>query len=296
MKKSTTGLMLGSALVVGLSGCATQGGQGGQPAGQTAASSDNNRAWYQHPAVCGLAGGLIGGSIGYATSSDSDEETGAATGGVVGAAIGGVLCADRSQPPVGEQQCPSYQGDVPAGVATDAEGCPLDSDGDGVPDFRDQCPGTPAGVEVDANGCPLDSDGDGVPDFRDQCPDTPAGTEVNALGCPESLVLRDVNFEFDSAQLTPQAQQVLDGVAERLVSNPNVRVSIDGHTDSVGSAEYNQQLSQRRAESVVEYLASQGVEQQRMRAQGFGEEQPVASNETDEGRAENRRVELDEWE
>ncbi|WP_043525868.1 OmpA family protein [Litchfieldella xinjiangensis] len=294
MKKSTTGLMLGSALVVGLSGCATQGGQGGQPAGQssTSATSGGN-AWYQHPAVCGLAGGLIGGSIGYATSSQSDEDRGVATGGTAGAAIGALLCADRSPAPV-EPQCPTY-GDVPAGVATDAQGCPLDSDGDGVPDYRDQCPGTPAGVEVNAEGCPLDSDGDGVPDFRDQCPGTPAGTEVNALGCPDSVVLRDVNFEFDSAQLTQQAQQVLDGVAERLVANPDVRVSIEGHTDAVGPADYNQRLSQRRAESVVDYLASQGVERDRMRARGFGEERPVASNETDAGRAENRRVELDEW-
>ncbi|EPC04322.1 flagellar motor protein MotB [Litchfieldella anticariensis FP35 = DSM 16096] len=289
MKKSTTGLMLGSALVVGLSGCASSGSQS---SGGMSTSAD--RAWYQHPVVCGLAGGLIGGGIGYATSSESDEDSGAAIGGTVGATAGAMLCADRTPEPV-EPQCPSY-GEVPAGVATDAEGCPLDSDGDGVPDYLDQCPGTPAGVEVNAQGCPLDSDGDGVPDYRDQCPDTPAGAEVNALGCTESLILRDVNFEFDSAKLTPQAETVLDEVAERLVANPNVRVSIDGHTDSVGSAAYNQDLSQRRAQSVVDYLESRGVEQHRMRAQGFGEEQPIATNETDAGRAENRRVELDEWE
>ncbi len=176
---------------------------------------------------------IIGGSIGYATSSSSDEDAGAATGAAAGAAIGGLLCADRTPEPVAPQ-CPSY-GEVPAGVAVDAEGCPLDSDGDGVPDYRDQCPGTPAGVEVNANGCPLDSDNDGVPDYRDQCPNTPAGVDVNALGCPESVVLQDVNFEFDSAQLTPNAQNVLNGVAERLVNNPDVRVSIEGHTDSRGS-------------------------------------------------------------
>lgn len=288
MKKSTTGLLVGSALVVGLSGCANSATQ---TSGQAGASSD--RSWYQHPAVCGLAGGLIGGSIGYATSGSSDEESGAATGAAAGAAIGGLLCADRTPQPVAPQ-CPSY-GEVPAGVAVDAQGCPLDSDGDGVPDYRDQCPGTPAGVEVDARGCPLDSDGDGVPDYRDQCPDTPAGVEVNALGCPESLVLRDVNFEFDSAQLTPNAQQVLNGVAERLVNNPDVRVSIEGHTDSRGSAEYNQNLSQRRAESVAAYLSQRGVQSNRMRAVGYGEERPVASNDTDDGRAQNRRVELDEW-
>ncbi|WP_386077700.1 OmpA family protein [Vreelandella sp. F11] len=289
MKKSTTGLLIGSALVVGLSGCASSASQS---SGQASASS-SDRSWYQHPAVCGLAGGLIGGSIGYATSSSSDEESGAATGAAAGAAIGGLLCADRTPEPVAPQ-CPSY-GEVPAGVAVDAEGCPLDSDGDGVPDYRDQCPGTPAGVEVNANGCPLDSDNDGVPDYRDQCPNTPAGVEVNALGCPDSVVLQDVNFEFDSAQLTPNAQNVLNGVAERLVSNPDVRVSIEGHTDSRGSDEYNKNLSQERAQSVASYLASRGVEANRMRAVGYGEERPIASNETEEGRFQNRRVELDEW-
>ncbi|RUR29592.1 OmpA family protein [Vreelandella nanhaiensis] len=289
MKKTTTGLLIGSALVVGLSGCASSASQS---SGQ-ASASNSERSWYQHPFVCGLAGSVIGGSIGYATSGSSDEESGAATGAVAGAAIGGLLCADRTPEPVAPQ-CPSY-GEVPAGVAVDAQGCPLDSDGDGVPDYRDQCPGTPAGVEVDAVGCPLDSDNDGVPDYRDQCPNTPAGTEVNALGCPDSVVLNDVNFEFDSAELTANARNILNGVAERLVNNPDVRVSIEGHTDSRGSAEYNKDLSQRRAESVTTYLAQRGVGANRMRAVGFGEERPIASNETDQGRAQNRRVELDEW-
>ncbi|MGM0857287.1 MAG: OmpA family protein [Pseudomonadota bacterium] len=291
MKKSTTGLLIGSALVVGLSGCASSASQS---SGQSQASASGDRSWYQHPAICGLAGSIIGGSIGYATSGSSDEDSGAAIGATTGAAIGGLLCADNTPEPE-EPQCPSFGGDIPAGAAVDAEGCPLDSDNDGVPDFRDQCPGTPAGVEVDADGCPLDSDNDGVPDYRDQCPDTPAGVEVNSLGCPDSVVLQDVNFEFDSAQLTSEARNVLNGVAERLVNNPDVRVRIEGHTDSVGSAQYNMDLSQDRAESVTEYLATRGVESDRMMAEGFGEEQPIATNDTDAGRAENRRVELDEW-
>ncbi|GAB2799941.1 hypothetical protein GCM10027040_29300 [Halomonas shantousis] len=292
MRKSTTGLLLGSALVVGLSGCASSGMQ-------STSGSTGDKAWYQQPFVCGIAGGLIGGGIGYATSGESDEDTGAAIGGVTGATAGALLCADYSASigdadgdgvPDDRDQCPN----TPAGVAVDAVGCPLDTDGDGVADYQDQCPGTPAGVEVDAKGCPLDSDGDGVPDYQDQCPDTPAGTEVNALGCPADLVLRDVNFEFDSAQLTENAETILDRVAEKLVSNENVRVRLEGHTDSIGSAAYNKELSQRRAESVKEYLASQGVSQDRMTAIGYGEEQPIATNETAEGRAENRRVELGE--
>jgi len=268
MKKSTTGLLLGSALVVGLSGCASSASQSGSAAGAT-----SDRSWYQHPAVCGLAGGLIGGGLGYATSSDSDEDTGAALGGTAGATIGAMLCADTSPAPA-----------------------PVDTDGDGVIDADDMCPGTPAGVAVDAVGCPLDSDNDGVPDFQDQCPGTPAGVEVNGLGCEEDLVLRDVNFEFDSATLTMGAEQILDDVADKLRANSNVRVRIEGHTDSMGSEAYNQDLSQARADSVADYLMRQGVDAERMRTVGYGESQPVASNDTDAGRAENRRVELGEWE
>ncbi|WP_413616619.1 OmpA family protein [Halomonas cupida] len=267
MKKSTTGLLLGSALVVGLSGCASSA--------STDTSSNADKAWYQHPFVCGVAGGLIGGGIGYGTSGESDEDTGAAVGATLGTVAGALLCAEPNKEP--------------------AVASPVDSDGDGVYDENDQCPGTPAGVAVDAVGCPLDSDGDGVPDFQDQCPGTPAGVEVNALGCEADLVLRDVNFEFDSATLTPQAEQVLLGVAEPLRNNSNVGVVIEGHTDSTGSAEYNKQLSQERAASVARFLASQGIDPSRMRAVGYGEEQPIASNETDAGRAENRRVELGEW-
>lgn len=293
MKKSTTGLLLGSALVVGLSGCASSGME------STGSSSD--QAWYQSPFVCGIAGGLIGGGIGYATSGSSDEDTGAAVGGVAGATAGALLCADYSSNvmdsdgdgvPDDRDQCPN----TPAGVAVDAVGCPLDTDGDGVPDYMDQCPGTPAGVEVNAQGCPLDSDGDGVPDYQDQCPNTPAGAEVNSLGCEEDLVLRDVNFEFDSAKLTSSAEAILDGVSQKLMTNDTLRIRLEGHTDSVGPAAYNKDLSQRRADSVKSYLVNKGFSGSNITTIGYGEEQPIASNDTAEGRAQNRRVELGEWE
>lgn len=293
MKKSTTGLLLGSALVVGLSGCASSGME------STGSSAD--QAWYQSPFVCGIAGGLIGGGVGYATSSSSDEDTGAAVGGVAGATAGALLCADYSSDvmdsdgdgvPDDRDQCPN----TPAGVAVDAVGCPLDTDGDGVPDYMDQCPGTPAGVEVNAQGCPLDSDGDGVPDYQDQCPNTPAGAEVNSLGCEEDLVLRDVNFEFDSATLTSTAESILDGISSKLMANDQLRIRLEGHTDSVGPAAYNKDLSQRRADSVKAYLVSKGFNGSNVTTIGYGEEQPVASNQTAEGRAQNRRVELGEWE
>nr|WP_300309329.1 OmpA family protein [Halomonas sp.] len=264
MKKSTTGLLLGSALVVGLSGCATSGAQ----------SSYDQKAWYNHPLVCGVAGGLIGGGIGYGTASDSDEDKGAAIGATLGTVAGALLCAEPN--------------------AEEPAAAPLDSDGDGVTDDIDECPGTPAGVAVDAVGCPLDSDGDGVPDFQDQCPGTPAGVKVNSLGCEDDVALRGVNFEFDSARLTPAAEQNLMHVAEVLRNNPNVNVRIEGYTDSTGAASYNQKLSEARAISVANFLASQGVDPQRMSAAGYGEENPIASNDTEQGRAENRRVMLGE--
>ncbi|MFC0268467.1 OmpA family protein [Kushneria aurantia] len=292
MNKSTTGLLLGSALVMGLAGCASSGTQS---TSSTSASAGD--PWYSSPFVCGLAGGLIGGGIGYGVSSDSDEDTGAAVGATAGATAAALLCSggeeremdsDNDGVPDSRDQCPN----TPAGVAVDANGCPIDTDGDGVPDYMDQCPGTPAGVEVDSRGCPLDSDGDGVPDYQDQCPDTPAGAQVNALGCEAALVLNDVTFAFDSARLTDNAESILNTVAEKLNANQSVDVRLEGYTDSIGSAQYNQGLSQRRAESVMQYLVSQGVSAGRMSAVGHGENNPVATNETAAGRAQNRRTEV----
>lgn len=216
MKKSTTGLLLGSALVVGLAGCATP---------NTTPSSD--RPWYQQPVTCGIAGSLIGGSVGYATSGSSDEEEGAAIGAAAGAAIGAMLCADRTPEPVAEPE-------------------PMP-----------------------------EPEPEPVPEFE-----------------PVTLS-SEVNFAFDSEALRPQAEVTLDEVARRLREHTDVSIRIEGHTDSVGSAQYNQGLSERRANSVRDYLASQGIDANRMMAVGYGEERPVATNETDEGRALNRRVEID---
>ncbi|ERS83871.1 OmpA family protein [Halomonas sp. PBN3] len=215
MKKSTTGLLLGSALVVGLAGCATP---------NTTPSSD--KPWYQQPVTCGVAGALIGGGIGYATSGESDEETGAAIGATSAAAIGALLCADRSPEPQPEPE-------------------PMP-----------------------------EPEPEPEPEF-------------------ETVTLQsDVTFAFDSAELRPGAEYELNEVAATLNNNPEVRVTIAGHTDSIGSNEYNLGLSERRAESVRDYLVSQGVADGRMRTVGYGEERPVATNETDEGRAMNRRVEI----
>ncbi|RMF87655.1 MAG: hypothetical protein D6739_01310 [Nitrospirae bacterium] len=178
---------------------------------------------------------------------------------------------------------------TPAGVAVDAAGCPKDTDGDGVPDLRDRCPHTPAGVAVDAAGCPKDTDGDGVPDYRDQCPATPRAAEVDRRGC---WVLHGVRFATGKAELDPASGAVLDAVVRVLKANPGLRLEVQGHTDSTGSARFNRILSQRRAEAVVDYLAAHGIDRGRLTAKGYGPSRPVASNATPEGRAANRRVEL----
>ncbi len=171
-----------------------------------------------------------------------------------------------------------------------------DSDHDGVFDISDRCPHTPEGVQVDGAGCPIDRDGDGVLNSRDKCPDTNPGTKVDDVGCPLvekfSGVLEGVTFYTGSDRLTENAKAILDGVAEQLLRYPTVHVLVVGHTDNVGSAAYNKQLSLRRARAVARYLVSRGVEAARLRYAGKGEAEPRASNATPEGRALNRRVEF----
>jgi OOP family OmpA-OmpF porin len=170
---------------------------------------------------------------------------------------------------------------------------PKDSDGDGVIDANDQCPDTPAGAAVNADGCELDADADGVVDRLDRCPGTPAGIKVDANGCEiEEIVLKGVTFDTDKATLKPASIAVLDGVVELLRKRPEAKVEIRGHTDSVGKDAYNQKLSERRAQAVVDYLVSKGIPAANLSAKGFGESRPVASNDTPEGREQNRRVTL----
>lgn len=173
----------------------------------------------------------------------------------------------------------------------------VDSDGDGVVDSKDACPGTPAGVKVDARGCPLDSDGDGVTDDKDKCPNTRAGAKVNGDGCEiiENVVITSVqaNFAFDSADLSADMKTALDDVAGQLMATPgDEQIEIVGHTDSKGAEGYNQSLSERRAQSAADYLISKGVNPTSISVSGMGESSPVADNATEAGRAQNRRVEI----
>jgi OOP family OmpA-OmpF porin len=211
--------------------------------------------------------------------------------------IGAPVDTDGDGVPDRNDQCPG----TPKGAKVDAKGCPLDSDGDGVYDGLDQCPGTPAGVKVDSRGCPLDSDGDGVTDDKDKCPTVYART---ADGCPppapspepepepRKLILEGVNFDNDKATLHPEAIAILDQAAATLQEWGDVKVEVAGHTDSVASDAYNLQLSQRRANAVRDYLISKGIAAERLTAKGYGESMPIADNATEEGRFKNRRVEL----
>lgn len=181
----------------------------------------------------------------------------------------------------------------------------VDSDGDGVSDINDRCPNTPRGVKVDASGCPVDSDGDGVYDYLDKCPGTPPNTKVDAQGCPLPVatksaqvteagtwIYKDVQFEIDKADLKADAYPVLDEIEAGLKAQPTIKVEVQGHTDSTGTADYNQGLSEKRAASVVKHLINKGIAAERLTPKGYGLTKPIAANETVEGRTRNRRVEL----
>lgn len=152
--------------------------------------------------------------------------------------------------------------------------------------------------------CP-DSDGDGVCDAADLCPETPKGSVVDAKGCPAEPVaekgdpnrkFEDVHFAYDKSELTDYAKGVLDaaaGVINDLAKKyPELQVDVAGHTDWVGTDGYNQGLSERRAGSVKQYLIRKGVDGARITTYAYGETRPKATNETDEGRALNRRAEV----
>jgi len=182
-------------------------------------------------------------------------------------------------------KCPQ----TPDGLDTVKDGCPPDRDGDGVTNDRDRCPGTPAGVRVDANGCPLDEDGDGVTNDRDQCPGTPQGAMVDSRGC---WVIEDTLFDFNKHVIRAQYYTRLDRVVSLLRRNPRLKIEIQGHTCDIGSAQYNQILSEKRARAVMEYFVAKGIDRSRLSAVGYGFRRPKASASTPQGRSLNRRVEL----
>lgn len=194
-----------------------------------------------------------------------------------------------------QDKCPNQ-----AGVAK-YEGCPVpDSDGDGINDELDKCPNQ-AGP-ADRNGCPAsDRDNDGIIDENDKCPDI-AGISANN-GCPEvpanvskSLAAAGQNISFGTGAknttITTRSYAALDQIVALMNENPGLRIRVEGHTDNVGNADANEDLSSAQAKAVMDYLISKGISEDRISKEGFGGTQPIADNSTAAGRAKNRRIEI----
>ncbi|HBC55533.1 MAG TPA: peptidoglycan-associated (lipo)protein [Gammaproteobacteria bacterium] len=202
------------------------------------------------------------------------------------------LDSDQDGVPNGIDQCPNTAKDV----KVNRKGCIPDTDKDGVTDNLDKCPKTPATVKVDSVGCPVDSDGDGIVDYLDNCADTPKGAKVDNQGCrvlltDEVSISMNLNFKTGSAEILTSHHEQLNRVGQFLIQYPDSKAVVEGHTDSMGDASMNQALSQKRAESAVDYLVKKfNIDRARISALGKGESEPIASNSSREGRAQNRRV------
>ncbi len=188
------------------------------------------------------------------------------------------------------------------------DGCPapVDRDGDGIPDLYDKCPDQPEdkdGID-DYDGCPEDdADSDGIPDAKDACPKEPgqADPDPKKNGCPRFIhleggvvrVLQQVHFATGSATILPDSFPMLMEIAQLLKANPTIKkMRVEGHTDSHGGADFNLDLSKRRAASVRTWLVEHGIDTDRLESEGYGLTRPLQTNDTDEGRAANRRVEF----
>ncbi len=177
-------------------------------------------------------------------------------------------------------------------VPTYREESMADSDHDGVEDGKDRCTETPIGVEVDADGCAYDRDKDGVKDYEDACPDSMPYAKIKADGCAD-FVSFTLYYAPRVNEITPKSMSILEKAVGFLKEHPEYKVKIIGHTDNVGDDDYNMKLSKERAEDVLKLFNRKGINFNRLKAEGKGELEPIASNETDEGRALNRRIEVE---
>jgi outer membrane protein OmpA-like peptidoglycan-associated protein len=194
----------------------------------------------------------------------------------------------------------------------DDDGVPdPDNDGDKIPDVKDKCPNVPEDLDgfEDQDGCPeFDNDKDGIPDSLDQCPNWAEDFNgyLDEDGCPDekpapeqepietgkNIILKGVNFQSGSSLLNPESYNTLDDIVKTLTAHPTIEIEIRGYTDDTGGFATNQLLSERRAYAVRKYLIDRGIDWRRLRATGYGERDPIASNLTAEGRAANRRIEF----
>ena len=206
-----------------------------------------------------------------------------------------------------DDACPTEPG--PASNDPKKNGCPRpkDTDGDGILDVDDACPTEPGPKSDDPtkNGCPppKDTDGDGIPDNIDKCPNEPETFNgyQDEDGCPDEVpaairkftgVVEGINFKTNSADITKASYPVLDKAVQVLTDYQDIRFEISGHTDNVGKADHNKELSQKRAVAVKQYFVERGIRPERLTAVGFGAENPIADNKTSAGRAKNRRTEF----
>ena len=187
-------------------------------------------------------------------------------------------------------KCPNTK----QGEKVDKQGCLLmkDADNDGVPNKDDKCANTPKGTAVDYRGCELDSDDDGIVDSKDKCPNTSKEFVVGTKGCPQTATLK-VNFAPGKYGVTSKIVNSLQEFALFLKENKGYHVVIYGYTDDRGRAKINKRLSQKRANSVKRALMRYKISGVRLTAIGKGEANPIADNETKEGRAKNRRIEVE---
>jgi outer membrane protein OmpA-like peptidoglycan-associated protein len=186
----------------------------------------------------------------------------------------------------------------------DEDGCPdVDNDADGIPDDKDKCPNEPEDPDgfQDEDGCPdEDNDSDTVKDVDDQCPNTPGQPTGAKPGCPSLVVVtakeiritQQIQFDFNKATIKPVSFPILDAVYDVLSVNPKISLEVQGHTDNVGNAAYNQKLSQQRADSVRAYLVKKGISDGRLVSKGYGMAQPLVPNNSEANKALNRRVQF----
>jgi len=214
----------------------------------------------------------------------------------------GMRDTDKDGIPDDVDQCPNLTEDLDGFMDTD--GCPdADNDGDGVMDVNDNCPNQAEDMDgwQDADGCPdIDNDGDGILDKDDKCPnvaETSNGFEDDD-GCPDDAtpiipIFAYINFKFGTAEITAADPiPVLLDVARIMKEKPDMKIGITGHTDNIGGDDSNLQLSMRRAEAVKTWLVEHGVGADRISTDGKGESSPIDTNDTDAGRARNRRIEF----
>ena len=266
-----------------------------------------------------LVVGLGYSALGVAPAVDNDAD------GLVGSAD---QCPDRAEDKDGyrdgdgcpdldndgdgfrdaKDECPDAREDIDGVI--DSDGCPEDDgDQDAVPDGSDDCPEDAEDVDGDRDddGCPesdTDADQDGVPDHRDQCPNEPIRPGQNPRtsdGCPrlaeianDKIVITDrIYFAEGQAVVLAESRPVLDAVARVLAEHPEVRdLLVEGHTDDVGNDDANYRLSEERARAVMNWLVEAGVDRNRLAAKGYGETAPLVPNDSNEHRAQNRRVEF----